>query len=255
MITMVKGSQTPPLSEISGDGSQVILTKTPAGLLVEQALAKWNRRWPEFKIDNHVIMPDHIHFILNVTEALPVRFDKLISEFKGDCTRMFRQEFPESAVARDGLSFFQKNYHDRILSHKGQLAVMHRYLNDNPRRHLLKKLHPDLFTRVNRLHIGDREYSAFGNLFLLREIEKTPVVIRSHNSELEVSRLVETWRQSSDRGGVLVSPFISPKEQTVMNLTLENGGRVIRFSPTASRRASSQSGKCLAIVLTDSCFT
>lgn len=70
MITIVKNHPTPPLSDISGHGREINLTKTPTGLLVEQALTQWNRRWPEFKVDNLVIMPDHIHFILNKCQEM-----------------------------------------------------------------------------------------------------------------------------------------------------------------------------------------
>lgn len=231
MLTMVTNHPTPPLSYISGDGREINLTKTPTGLLVEQALTQWNRRWPEFKVDNLVIMPDHIHFILNVTATLVVPFSRLISEFKVDCTRLFRDRFPDSTLAKERLPFFQKNFHDRILSHQGQLAAMHHYLNDNPRRHLLKRLHPDLFTRINHLRIGESDYSAFGNIFLLREVEKKAVIIRSHYSDMEISRLRESWGKTSERGGVLVSPFISPREREVMKSTLDNGYRIIKILP------------------------
>lgn len=106
------------------------------------------------------------------------------------------------------------------------------------------------------MKIDGLELSAFGNLFLLRECCKEPVIIRSHYSEEYKQELREKWRGVSDAGGVLVSPFISEKEKSVMDETLAAGGKVIvirdngfpeRFKPLGKQFDYCLSGQLLLI--------
>lgn len=55
--------------------------------------------------------------------------------------------------------------------------------------------------------------------------EKEMVLVRSHFTPEEIEELKESWRRCSRNGGVLVSPFISPRERAVMRETLESGGK------------------------------
>lgn len=58
---------------------------------------------------------------------------------------------------------------------KEQLDRAIKYVEDNPRRYILKKRNPELFKRYLHLNIAGHEYAAFGNIFLLRELYLLPV--------------------------------------------------------------------------------
>lgn len=140
---------------------------------------------------------------------------------------------------------FDPDYDDTILWHKGQLQAMIDYVQDNPRRAIIRHLYPDFFER--RLHIWidgvdaeghptKREYAAFGNLFLLRYPWKEQVMChrwkmsgirRDYNTPYETT---EEYRQQHDtligaaeRGAVLVTPGISKGEQLIKRECLERG--------------------------------
>lgn len=243
MITMVADKEVTPLSEVDWQDGSFVVKLTNMGLVVDEELKGWDARWKELTVGYRVIMPDHIHFILNVRERLGEKFSKVISDFKGGCTRKVRQMLSASGRNVDKLSFFEKNFHDRILTGKGQLDAMISYIKDNPRRYLMKKRYPDLFRRINMMKIDGTELSAFGNLFLLREFCKEPVIIRSHYSEEYLKELRERWRGVSDMGGVLVSPFISEKEKSVMEETLAAGGKVIVIRDNGFPERFKPSGK------------
>lgn len=49
------------------------------------------------------------------------------------------------------LQVWEKGYNDKIVWRDGSLAAYTAYIRDNPRRYCLKKAHPDLFRRVERL--------------------------------------------------------------------------------------------------------
>lgn len=227
MITLVKEEHIPQLSTISGSEGTVNLVETPTGTMVKEVLIGWNLLRPDIKVYDTVVMPDHIHFILHVTNQLAEPFSKMISALKAECTRRFRQSSPLADTVTSAKPFFRKNYHDRILRGKGQYANMARYIADNPRRYLMKELHPDLFRRINRLSVGSEEYATYGNLFLLREPAKETVIIRSHFSPEEVAASHRKLVAFAQAGGVVVSPFISPKERAILNDILQGGGKAI----------------------------
>lgn len=82
--------------------------------------------YPEVKPMEIQLMPDHMHGILFVTKQVPYPLGQVVNGFKIGC----------NAAARELLdtTLWEEGYHDRILSHEGQLVTMLRYLHDNPRR-------------------------------------------------------------------------------------------------------------------------
>ena len=54
-------------------------------------------------------------------------------------------------------------------------AAMVRYVEDNPRRAVIRRMRPQFMQRCLHVRIGNRDYAAFGNLFLLRWARKVQV--------------------------------------------------------------------------------
>jgi len=57
------------------------------------------------------------------------------------------------------------------------LDAMVHYVDDNPRRAIIRKLYPEYMRRCLHLQIAGRSYGAFGNLFLLKWPDKRPVIV------------------------------------------------------------------------------
>ena len=62
---------------------------------------------------------------------------------------------------------FARGYNDRLLLRAGQLEAWLRYLEDNPRRLLMKREYPDLFRVQRNVEAAGTTLSAIGNRFLL----------------------------------------------------------------------------------------
>ena len=141
------------------------------------------------------MMPDHLHFIIYVRKPLPVHLGKVIAGFKAGCNRDYRfllqnSKTPErqtdnneeppigsvsgssaaanigsvsgsSATAEKSI-LFEPGYHDRVLSHRGQLQAMIDYIHDNPRRLLIKREHSVLFAHRTVTAAGTT-FQAIGN--------------------------------------------------------------------------------------------
>ncbi len=122
---------------------------------------------------------------------------------------------------------FEAGYNDKILMDEGQLDRWKAYLEDNPRRLLMKRAHPDLFTVVHGAEVAGRRCQMVGNRFLLDIPDKVAVIVHRRYTEEECQRLREEWLACGERGGVLVSAAISPKEKEVMREAMDRGYRII----------------------------
>lgn len=170
-----------------------------------------------------IIMPDHLHFILNVNDILPKNIGDYIAGFKGACSRAW--------WSLNGLTekkpLFSKGFHDRIIRDDSHRNTAIRYIYDNPRRLMIKHRFPDLFRRYNHLRIGSRDFAAYGNVFLLRDFDKNNVVIHRADSFESRKENRRRWLGYAANGGVLISPFISKDEKEIRDEALKTGGRLV----------------------------
>ena len=116
----------------------------------------------------------------------------------------------------------------------GSLAIVlsnyGRYLEDNPRRLMLKTMNPAFFSVRHHLSINGRQCAAIGNLFLLDIPDKMEVVVHRRDSDDEYKDKVKVWMQCGENYGVLVGAFISEREQAVKQAVLEKGYTIIQLT-------------------------
>lgn len=118
---------------------------------------------------------------------------------------------------------FERGYNDKLLLRAGQLKAWMRYLEDNPRRLLMKREHPDLFRVQRNVEAAGFSFSAIGNRFLLGRPEKVQVQCSRSLTEMEIQSEVAKYLTAARQGAVLVSPSISPGEKTIMRAAFEEG--------------------------------
>ena len=109
---------------------------TAAGRAV---VAEWRRMGeltPAIRPLEIQVMPEHIHFILRVTERLKRPLGQIIAGFKTGSSK--------AATGKPG--FWAAGFQDTILFREGQLANMFNYVRDNPRRLAVKRLYREFFT-------------------------------------------------------------------------------------------------------------
>ena len=126
------------------------------------------------------------------------------------------QPSPFTAAARAHGALWQTGYNDRMLLHKGQLTRMMAYIDDNPRRLLLKRQHPEYFTNLGTITVAGIPMQAMGNRHLLDNPVKIQVQCSRHLYPNEIEeRKTEIIDKAIDQGAIIVSPCISPGEQTI----------------------------------------
>lgn len=253
MLTIVVEGRMPLLGELKGNADAAPrsadaprIELSPLGLtILGEELPKINRFYPMVEVWKACIMPDHIHLIVRVKEDMPKgkHLGQVVAGFKGGCSKAAMRigAAVPCASAQDGnlgerpgngggtkpTPFFEPGYNDKILLHEGQLDTWKHYLDDNPRRLLLKRQNPHLFTVIYGLEVAGHSCQVTGNRFLLDIPDKMAVIVHRRYTDEECARLREEWLACGERGGVLVSASIAPKEKEVLREALNRGYRII----------------------------
>ena len=74
---------------------------------------------------------------------------------------------------------FEPGYNDQILLEEGQFDNWLHYLEDNPRRLAIKRLHPDYFTTMPTRILRSGIANSVGNSFLLDIPDMAAVIVHS----------------------------------------------------------------------------
>ena len=261
MITLATEGRKPLFGEISGTPTQPRVELTELGKKVNHAIEYIPHYYPQLTILAQQMMPDHLHFIIYVRKPLPVHLGKVIAGFKAGCNRDYRfllqnSKTPErqtdnneeqpigsvsgssadsnigsvsgSSAAAEKSILFEPGYHDRVLSHRGQLQAMIDYIHDNPRRLLIKREHSVLFAHRTVTAAGTT-FQAIGNDALLQAPRRLFVRCSRRLTDDDITRECQRVLSLARAGAVLVSPFISKGERTIEQEALKEGLPIIKL--------------------------
>ena len=230
LITFTKGMHIPDLSSLAGDirsyKNPPRTNLTHIGEIINSKIIEIDQM-PEFEIPNHVIMPDHIHLLWKVKEWLPRDLGHYVAYLKAQATALWHENFGTSP----SISLFASKFNDKISFDDSMPARFSRYISDNPRRRLTIMTHPELFSRVQRVRILDKEMDFYGNFQLLKHPVITAAVVSSRYTAAERQYYESAWEEAIRTQSVLVSPFISKEEKTLMRRGIEAGASIIRIIP------------------------
>jgi hypothetical protein len=95
------------------------------------------------------------------------------------------------------------------------------YLDDNPRRLLLKQTHPQYFKPLGKLTVAGLEMEAMGNPALLDKPVKLQVQCSRHLYQNEIEQRKQYFLNAAQQGAVIVSPCISPGEKEIATAILK----------------------------------
>lgn len=198
------GSSVPPHS----CGGKWAISPTPYGNAVLEALEEMPRLFPQVKIIEKQLMPEHFHFIVFVKASLPKPLGALIRGFKAGATKRWRSIYlAENDEALNvsvpphscGGPKWAEGFQDTVLLHEGQLAAMIAYIHANPARLAERRANPFLFSRVAALYLPLDNgriigcFEALGNRHLLSR----PM------HQVQCSRRYLAWQRVPKSGGGL----------------------------------------------------
>lgn len=248
LITTLKNPAIPPFATIEGDphltagenAPHPVITRT--GWFIMEAMRLWQEKYPQIEISEFVIMPDHIHLCLNVTDYLLNGLSIAMSGLKGKTSSLRHNALPERFRMENMVPVFEKGFNDRIAYNDEQWDRQKNYIKDNPRRYLIKKLFPDYMYRLWKIRIGDSEFMAKGNILLLKE--PALFVVKHHRkwTDQESEAYQAASKLKIENGEIPVSPYIHPKEKALRDYAIEDGGCYIRICENGFADRQSASG-------------
>ena len=246
MVTLVVEGRRPVLGKLvmSAGEQDTSVELTALGKAIRnEEVQKISAIYKMVEVWKLCIMPDHIHMIVRIKEDLPEgkHLGHIVAGFKGGCSRAWwRMNRPcadaqgvvaatdaQGVVAAGMPSLFERGYNDLILLNDSQLDNWKHYLDDNPRRLAIKRLHPDLFTTLNYIDIAEWHCQIVGNRFLLDIPQKVAVIVHSAYSDKEYAEYKKEWLACGEAGGILVSAAIATREKEVMREAMNRGYRII----------------------------
>lgn len=110
------------------DAPETVLTSY--GRIVEETLLHLDREWRSIHVQKYVIMPNHLHILLQVTETsmgasgMPRATDAVVPRFVSSIKRFTNRSC--------GIRLWQKSYYDHIIRDEADYLEHFRYIEDNP---------------------------------------------------------------------------------------------------------------------------
>lgn len=203
------------------------IDETVLGKTIAKSILGIQKQFPIIQIYQFVVMPDHVHILLRVKEWSEYHLDSYIEALVSNIGKSYSKAIGEEISGRD---IFQPGYCDKPLLLKRSLDGLFRYIRENPHRLAMRRQFPHFFQRVRKLRIGEKEYEAYGNLFLFRNPDKEAVKISRKFTSEEKERKKSAWLSAASEGTVLVSPFISPAEKAIRAEAEALGAKIILLS-------------------------
>lgn len=212
---------------LEGEVAPYVSYSVLGSAIVLEEQKKINRYYPQVEVWKLCIMPDHLHMIVRIKEDMGEgkHLGKVVAGFKSGCNNVFWKLFNMNETPRHGL--FEEGYCDKILMHEGQLDNWKRYLDDNPRRLMMKRQYPAFFTVLTDFEVAGERCKVVGNRFLINIPDKVAVIVHRRYTDDEIDQLRVEWLECGERGGVLVSAAISPKEKEILREAMSRGYKII----------------------------
>ncbi len=124
-------------------GTKCVLNEL--GLAVEASLKSLGERYAGVQMDEFVVMPNHVHFIVKIgvaglcacnekagTEPRQLDLGTVVGHFKSWISKVYRDMLAEGKAIDVGSTPWQRDYWDKLVTTPEQLEAYRRYIRNNP---------------------------------------------------------------------------------------------------------------------------
>ena len=238
-VTMVVPSREPLLGRLEipeQDPKKAYVERTELGNALVRELYVMSKHYPDIRILQYCLMPDHLHAIIHVTREMDTSIRSVLRGFWQGAKRLGRayilsldtelySEHPNTAAP---FPIFTEQPFIRALTHQGQLQTMYDYIRINPQRLATKRVFQELFYVQEDIEISGRKYKGVGNAELLLRARYMPVHVRrtmmddaeKHGDDSALREYMNNCVIAARQGMVMVSPFISKYEKAILDVLL-----------------------------------
>lgn len=233
-ISLNEQKGLPPFSRLveksASTGSGIGVRYYDLGFLIYHSLKNFSQFSIDIKLLQYVIMPDHLHLLLQIIRPLDTALGNYIAKFK---RHIFTEANKASIPLQGNSSIFEEGFNDQFLRSDRDLYTIYEYIRENPKRLWTIKNDPYFFSRISDKIILGKHCSLYGNLNLLANPFICDVVIHRRDTAEELAQKKELWRYILANGGVLAGAFISEAEKEIFRGAARYGGKIILVSNRA----------------------
>ena len=112
-------------------GSAPALTLSSIGRTLELQIHALPQRFPSVAIDNYVIMPNHVHLLMSVSELPGASPRPTVSQIIGVC-KSITTRLANITEHQPGRKIFQSSYHDHVIRDENGYLTHWQYIDSNP---------------------------------------------------------------------------------------------------------------------------
>ncbi|SFT80752.1 REP element-mobilizing transposase RayT [Lishizhenia tianjinensis] len=117
----------------------------PAGNMIESALIKIVNDFKELQCHHYIIMPDHLHFIFQLTQKMDIEIISsntiqtpkgvqiCIQRFKSFSTNLYIKVVNKGIFSPFRYKLWHRNYYERLIRSERELKNVINYIQNNPR--------------------------------------------------------------------------------------------------------------------------
>ena len=143
-ITICTGNRRTILSKIVGDGVLDVphnVELLPCGIIADKYINQMDGFYDDISVDQYIIMPNHIHIILIVSEngssgtPTPTSQNSTVSRFVSNFKRYCNKEI--------GQNIWQRGFYDHVVRNRKDYEQIKKYIYENPSKWFYDELYID----------------------------------------------------------------------------------------------------------------
>ena len=97
------------------------------GLIAEECLRQIPGRYPGYRIDHCVVMPNHIHAIITIETEGAKALSYVVGQYKSAVAKLIHRKNP-------GIAVWQRSFHDHVIRNQKRYELIWNYIETNPLR-------------------------------------------------------------------------------------------------------------------------
>jgi putative transposase len=109
-----------------------IFQSNQAGAMIEQYWRQIGQEFENIKLGEYVIMPNHLHGIIDIFAPSVVTIGDIICAFKSRTTNEYIKNVKQNNWKAFNKRLWQRNYYEHIIRNEAELIKIRNYIKDNP---------------------------------------------------------------------------------------------------------------------------
>ena len=121
------------LFEIESVGNDLCVVPCVQNQIIHKWIKETENKFDNIKIDKYIIMPDHLHLLVNITERHIGRsLQDAMRFFKTMTTNEYIKGVKNNALLPFDKKLWQKSYYDHVIRNQGDYNETWEYIENNP---------------------------------------------------------------------------------------------------------------------------